>query len=231
MAPRSDETPTQTQPAVKAPRRSRSTRSAPPATPAPPDPDTDRHPITADDTDGDPEKPTNDRQVAVTGERPPIATATIAQIYKMQGKIEQAEGIYLELLGERPDDPRLQRGLAEVRRLLEEARSATFVPSSDDHVSIERSGDTLRCTFAVTDSGQRRAGLVLDGEGRLTLRLVVFPSQAGKPAQDIQLQSSVGSLTLKPPDRAKLVAASVGLLAEDGSFVSIAHSDSIAISS
>jgi tetratricopeptide (TPR) repeat protein len=147
----------------------------------------------------------------------PIATATIARLYMLQGKLQQAETIYRQLLKESPDDARLVEGLAEVQRRAETAQAL-----SDDRVELRVLGDAFVCNWVISDEGRRRARLVLGGEGQLVLRLASFPSDPGRPSEDRPLAEETGTLVL-PLVRATLVAAAVGLRASDGRFTSIAH--------
>jgi hypothetical protein len=136
-----------------------------------------------------------------------------------QGKLDQAESIYRALLAERPDDPRLTRGLAEVQR---RQQGPETLPGEGDHVTLAARGEGLRCSWQVTEQGQARARLVLAAPGRLALRLVSFPITAGSSPVDTHLSQTAGELIVTPP-AGDLIGAAVGLLSDAGDFVSITH--------
>jgi len=136
-----------------------------------------------------------------------------------QGKLEQAEQIYRQLLLADAGDPRLREGLAEVQR---RRAGALADPSSADSVGLRQDGDALLCIWRVSGEGQARAALVGHG-GRLVLRMVAFPIASDAAPKDIPLPDASGQIQVEPPRGASLVGAAVGLLGADGGFVSIAH--------
>lgn len=148
----------------------------------------------------------------------PIATATIARLYMVQGKLDQAEAIYRELLKDGPDDQRLLDGLAEVQR----QHTLAQAPTAEDRLALRREGNGLRCLWSVTDAGQRRAQLLLAGPSRLVLRLMPFPANPQQPAHDSELASLTGESIVPLPPGAQVLAAAVGLHGPDR-FVSIVH--------
>ena len=150
----------------------------------------------------------------------PFATATVADLYLKQGKLDQAEQVYRKLLQKTPHDPRIQHQLAEVLRRRKK-REESAAPR--DGVDLELQEDQLRCTWTVTDQGRARAELVLGSVGQLALRVVAFPTDPTPEPLDTPLAETAGELTLVPPVGAALVGASVGLLGQDARFVSIAH--------
>jgi hypothetical protein len=156
----------------------------------------------------------------VTEKNPlPIATPTIARLYMLQGKLQQAEALYRQLLQESPEDARLLDGLAEVRRRAE----AAHAPAAD-RVEVRILGDAYVCTWAVTEEGQHRARLVLNAPGELVLRLASFPADPERAPEDRPLTEAAGTLVLPPiSGRCVLVAAAVGVLSADRRFASITH--------
>lgn len=149
----------------------------------------------------------------------PITTPTVAKLCLAQGKLEQAEAIYLHLLQEDPADPELLGGLAEIRR----QRETLSAPEATDRVAIDSEGQSLVCRWVVSESGQRRAQLILGSPGSLVLRLVSFPATAEIPPEDIALVALSGTVERPRPAAAHVLAAAVGLRDESGRFVSIAH--------
>ena len=150
----------------------------------------------------------------------PFATATIAQIYLAQGKIDQAESIYRDLLAADANDRQAVDGLEEIDRRREAAQANQF----DDQVLLELIGEDVDCSWRISPAGRRRARRVLGGDGQLTLRLAGFPRGVGNLGIDHALGDNCGLLKLPPPPKATLAAVAVGLLAAEGRFVSIAHS-------
>lgn len=150
----------------------------------------------------------------------PFATATIARLYMLQGKLEQAEEIYRKLLEERPGDRRLLEGLAEVQQRL---RARLEPLPGDDRLELDWQGTRLRCRWVVTPSGLRRAELTLGAPGSLVLRLLAFASSAPPASQDHSLPGSSGELELPAPEGALVLAAAVGLGGEGNRFAAIAH--------
>ena len=151
---------------------------------------------------------------------PPFATATIARLYMLQGKLEQAEAIYRQLLEERPREVRLLEGLAEVQRRLQ---ARLEPPAGDDRLELVWERGRIRCRYTVTADGQRRAGLLLGCSGTLVLRLHAFPSSPGEGPIDRPLERPAGELELTAPEKASVVAAAVGLTGPGDRFVAIAH--------
>ena len=164
-----------------------------------------------------PESPPPEKSALADRAPLPIATATIARLYMLQGKLQQAETIYRNLLRESPGESRLLEGLAEVQRRAETAQAL-----SGDRVELRVLGDAFVCNWVISAEGRQRAELVLGGQGQLVLRLASFPSDPGRPPEDRPLAEETGTLVL-PLVRATLVAAAVGLRAADGRFASIAH--------
>lgn len=150
----------------------------------------------------------------------PFATATIARLYMLQGKLEQAEVIYRELLEERPGDQRLLEGLAEVQQRL---RARLEPLPGDDRLELDWQGNRLRCRWVVTPSGLHRAELLLGAPGSLVLRLLAFASSAPAASEDHPLPRSSGELELPAPEKALVLAAAVGLCGEGNRFAAIAH--------
>jgi hypothetical protein len=158
-----------------------------------------------------------------------FATATMARIYLGQGKLDEAEAVYRKLLGDRPGDPALQEGLAEVQRRREELEAGPE-PDAADRVALRLQGGELTCTWSVSDEGRRRAALLLGTEGTLTLRLMTFPLEPDDPPEDIVLDRPEGQMALELPGRGLLAAAAVGLGADDGEpFAAIAHCDPVTL--
>lgn len=155
----------------------------------------------------------------------PIATPTIARIYAQQGKLPQSRDIYRRLLEATPDDPALTAELATVEARLS-AQGEEPEPELDS-LTVELSKQRLRCRWRVSDEGHVRARLVLGGDGQLTLRLAGFPADPEVATRDTSLDAASGSLQLSPPPGCSLVTAAIGLLDEDGTFVSIAHCDMV----
>lgn len=148
----------------------------------------------------------------------PFTTPTIARLYLQQGKLDEAEAIYRALRKERPADPRIAEGLAEVER---RRQSPEVGGSSEDAVELRAAKDeTLECSYRVSEAGRRRASLVLGGEGALTLRLCAFP---GGKQEDLPLAEACGAVALPSSLRAPVIAAAVGLRDANGRFVAIAH--------
>jgi hypothetical protein len=156
---------------------------------------------------------------------PPIATATVAWLYMEQGKLDQAEQLYRRLQAEDPDDPRPQRGLAEVQR-----RRQSQLAGSGDQLTLERCAGGLRCRWLVTEEGRARAELVLGRQGSLVLRVVAFPIDPSVPPGDTLLAGPSGEIQVQPPAGASVVGAAVGLRGESGDFVSITHTAPVALS-
>ena len=156
---------------------------------------------------------------------PPIATATIAGLYLRQGLLDQAEALYARLLEQRPGDTELEQGLAEARR----RRLAQRPLVNDSKVTLAAQGGGLTCRWSISPKGMVQAGALLQGTGRITVRLVSFPLAEGRPWQEIILERTQGEITLRPPRGALTVSAAVGLLTEDDRFVSIAHSDALGL--
>ena len=150
----------------------------------------------------------------------PIATATIARLCMIQGKLEQAKLLYGQLLRENPRDRRILAGLADVERR-EKAREAPS-PSANKLEIYVQDGATW-CRWQVTEEGLRRARLVLGQAGDLILRLIPFPLSPARPPSDTPLPELSGKLALSPPSQTALLAGAVGLLAAEGRFVSIVH--------
>ena len=153
----------------------------------------------------------------------PFATATIAQIYLQQGKLEQAKAMFERLLRDDPNDERLKAGLREAdRRLASDDERPSL---STESVMLKLAEGKPRCHWSLTPSAKERAERVLGSRGQLTLRLVGFPADPGLMPHDTPLKQETGALTLVPPPGALLIAASVGVLNQENRFVSIAHSD------
>lgn len=158
-------------------------------------------------------------QSADRSQGPPFTTATIARLYMVQGKLAQSEAIYRRLLEESPDDSRLLNGLAEVQR----RSQAKLQPlAGGDQVELIWQGDQLRCKFAVTAEGERRARLVLQGAGELVVRLHAFPHRADSAPVDQLLPGTNGEIDLAVPQQSRVLAAAIGLRQADR-FVAIAH--------
>jgi hypothetical protein len=150
----------------------------------------------------------------------PFTTPTIARLYMLQGKLDEAETIYRALQAERPDDPRLGKGLAEVQRRREDPELAG---EPGELSTVELLGDAcggLECRYSVSEAGRRRAGLVLDAEGALTLRICAFP---GEERADLPLAAPNGAVSVPDAVKGPVIAAAVGLRDEGGRFVAIAH--------
>ena len=156
---------------------------------------------------------------------PHIATATIAGLYLRQGLLDQAEALYVRLLEQRPGDTRLEAGLAEARRL----RLAQRPLVNDSRVTLTAQGEGLICRWSISQQGMEQAGALLQGAGRITVRLVSFPLEDGRPRQEIIVEQARGEIALRPPRGALTVSAAVGLLTEDDRFVSIAHCDPLGL--
>ena len=61
----------------------------------------------------------------VTGEErlPDIATATLAEIYYDQGRVEEAAEIYKKVIAQNPDDTKSQQRLDEIRGMMEQSQA------------------------------------------------------------------------------------------------------------
>jgi len=151
----------------------------------------------------------------------PFTTPTIARLYMLQGKLDEAEAIYRALEVDRPGDPRIEEGLAELQR---RRQSPGLAASGEDRVELRGSAQgeaAISCSYRVSEAGRRRALLVLGGEGTLTLRICAFP---GGKQEDLELPGSEGAVALPASLRAPVIAAAIGLRDETGRFVAIAHS-------
>jgi hypothetical protein len=149
----------------------------------------------------------------------PFTTPTIARLYMQQGKLDEAEAIYRALQKQRPADPRVAEGLAEVERRRQAPAEAGG--AGEDAVELRAAaGDALECSYRVSEAGRRRATLVLGGEGTLTLRLCAFP---GGKQEDVALSGDEGAVAVPAALRAPVIAAAVGLRDANGRFVAIAH--------
>ncbi len=146
----------------------------------------------------------------------PFTTPTIARLYMLQGKLDEAEAIYRALAKEREGDPRIAEGLAELAR----RRQSPEVAGSEDAVELRVKGEALECSYRVSEAGRRRATLVLGGEGALTLRLCAFP---GAKQEDLPLAEASGAIAVPASLRAPVIAAAVGLRDVSGRFVAITH--------
>ena len=154
-----------------------------------------------------------------------FAPATIARIYLDQGKLDEAERIYRQLLERAPADAALAGALAEIERRRGIAPGSELADSVD--LALSESGHTLSCLVRVSQAGCTRAQLVTGGDGKLVLRLACFPVDPDAPPYDTALdgpRDDGTQLSLSLPEGALLAAASVGLLGDDGTFTSIAHS-------
>ena len=152
-------------------------------------------------------------------QKTPFSTATMARIFLDQGRLDQAEAIYRDLLARRPGDELLEQGLAEVER----RRQADIAPDLPDHVRLAVEGGTLCCSWEVSDRGRQRAELVAGSSGAIVLRISGFPSDPDRTSTDTEV-AEAGELSLPLPPQAQLLAAAVGLRTAEGQFVSIAHS-------
>jgi len=157
----------------------------------------------------------------------PFATATVARIYLDQGKLDQAEQIFVQLLERRPGDEQLEEGLAEVRR----RRDAQQTAQSSDAIDVQPADEGVSCRWQVSSAGRHRARLVAGNDGALTLRLACFPTQPDAEPVDTPLEADTGVLARPVTPKATLAAAAVGLLTGDGQFVAIAHSKIVALKS
>jgi hypothetical protein len=150
----------------------------------------------------------------------PFATATIARLYMLQGKLAQSEAMFRKLLEEQPGDARLVEGLAEVQS----RQQARLQPlPGEDRVEMDWEGERLSCRYAITSEGEHRARRLTGGPGELVLRLMAFPAGAGAAPLDQPLAKLAGELELPAPEGARVLAAAVGLRAGSDLFVAIAH--------
>lgn len=158
----------------------------------------------------------------------PFNTPTVARIYAQQGKLEQARAIYRQLLAENPSDTELARALAQVEKQL--AQRQTMAPEQGDTLVMAKEGTDLLCSWLLSDDGIRSAQLLLGpAPGELTLRLVGFPRDPDSSVRDIGIDREKGSARVPPPPGASFVAASVGLMDSEGTFVSVAHCDMVPV--
>lgn len=153
----------------------------------------------------------------------PFATATLAQIYRGQGRLLQARSIYEQLLREQPDDAQALRGLEQVQAEL--AALLAQAAGGEETLALAASAEGLALSWSVTARGLERARLVLGAEGDLILRLVGFPFDPGLSLRDHPIDALTGSRSLPPPTGARVACAAVGMLADDGRFAAIAHGD------
>jgi tetratricopeptide (TPR) repeat protein len=84
----------------------------------------------------------------------PIATQTIARIYGQQGKLEQAEAIYVQLLELSPGDAQLEKELAEVKKKRQESPASPSLQK--EGLELSKSAETLQCRWTVTTRGVAR---------------------------------------------------------------------------
>jgi tetratricopeptide (TPR) repeat protein len=155
----------------------------------------------------------------------PIATQTIARIYVQQGKLEQAEAIYVQLLELSPGDAQLEKELAEVKKKRQESPASPSLQK--EGLELSKSAETLQCRWTVTTRGVARARLVLGCDGQLTLRVAGFPADPEVATKDMVLDKLSGSLAFASPPGSSLVTASIGLLDAEGVFASIVHCDMV----
>jgi hypothetical protein len=150
----------------------------------------------------------------------PFATATIARLYLLQGKLVEAEAMYRRLLDERPDDARLLEGLAEVQG----RQQARLQPlPGEDRLELDWKGERLRCRYVITPEGERRARRLTGGAGDLVLRVMAFPPETGAAPIDQPIAQLAGELELPAPEGARVLAAAVGVRAGGDQFAAIAH--------
>lgn len=164
---------------------------------------------------------------SIVADAQPFATATLARIYRGQGRLLQARSIYEQLLHERPDDAQALIGLEQVK--VELAELLTQAAGGDEALLLEPVADGLSLQWSVTARSIERARLVIGAEGRLVARLVGFPFDPGLSIRDRPLDQLAGSLVLAPPSGALVASAAVGMLAEDERFAAIAHGPPVAV--
>jgi hypothetical protein len=172
-----------------------------------------------------------------------LDTVTMARVYLDQGKVEEAAAIYDRLVARAYGD---DRQLVELRELVERslagaaaarrranARPADLPPChGHDLVAVVPLGPgRILCTWEATPRGRAAAAAQLAGRtGALALRLVTTTpgaapnGTAGRATRDLPLDAEVGDV-LVAVDAGGFLCAAVGLLAGDGSFAPVAHSD------
>ncbi|MBK8481422.1 MAG: hypothetical protein IPL40_09650 [Proteobacteria bacterium] len=163
----------------------------------------------------------------VVADAQPFATATLAHIYRGQGRLLQARSVFERLLRERPDDAQALRGLEQVKT--EIAAMLKQATGGDDTLLVEVCAEGLELRWVIAARGIERARLVLGTEGQLVARLVGFPFDPGLSVRDRRLDALSGSVVLIPPPGALVASAAVGIVAEDARFAAIAHAPVIPI--
>lgn len=164
----------------------------------------------------------------------PFITATVARLHMNQGNLDLAEAMFGALLKTRPNDPELINGLSELRMRRDLEQGQTESRGGTLHVEFHPQNNKVICRWTVTPSGTARAMLVLGKEGALTLRLAGYPYSL-EPTQreflDTPLETSTGVMALDPPAHALMIAASIGLISDDGHYASIAHCEMVPLRS
>jgi len=158
------------------------------------------------------------------------ATATIAELYARQGKLDQARAILQRLAHERPTDEHVRKRLEQIeQRIAAELRDGNG--ADEDRAELRLVNDELECYWTISERGIRRARLLAGEDACLTLRRVDFPTRAKSRPRDLPLTQTTGSVLMPTPPGALVAIIAVGLVDTDGRFVAIAHSDHVVISS
>jgi hypothetical protein len=177
--------------------------------------------------------------VSAPGPSRDLDTLTMARVYLDQGKVEEAAAIYDRLVASACGDARqiaelreiVERslaGAAAARRRADEAPAALPAAHGRDLVAlVPRGPGRVLCAWEATPRGRAAAAAQLVGRaGVLALRLVTATpgAAAGRDSRDLPLQTEAGEVEVAV-GRAGFACAAVGLLAADGFFAPLAHSD------
>jgi hypothetical protein len=180
--------------------------------------------------------------VPESGSPADLDTLTMARIYLDQGQVEEAAAIYDRLVATACGDAqqivelrdvveRSLSGAAVARRRASEAPTELPPHHGRDLVAVVSLGPgRVLCAWEATPRGQAAAAAQLRGRrGGLALRLVTATPgdgpAAGRATRDVALATDAGEVEVEAPARGGFVCAAVGLLADDGSFAPLAHSE------
>jgi hypothetical protein len=168
-------------------------------------------------------------------------TLTLARIYLEQGRVDDAAAIYDRLVASACGDAqqivqlrdiveRSLSGAAAARRRANEAPATLPPRHGRDLVAVVCLGPgRVLCAWEATPRGQAAAAAQLRGRAAgLAVRVVTSTPGAGAAARatrDVPAAADVGEVEVAAPATGGFVCAAVGLLAEDGSFAPVAHSE------
>ena len=173
-----------------------------------------------------------------------LDTLTMARVYLDQGKVEEAAAIFDRLVDRACGDA---RQIVELREVVERslagaavARRRAAEPPGElppchgrDLAAVVPLGPGhLLCAWEATPRGRAAAAAHLAGrDGSLALRLVTATpgggpdGAAGRTTRDLALEHDVGEIRIDAPAGGGFLCAAVGLLAADGGFAPVAHSE------